>query len=516
MALTPEQAQRILDQRAMTHSPQPRAPQGPDMRGLAQQMAQGLLASFSDEMIGVMGGVRAAIDGQGFEKGFTETRDNERALQNQFREDNPGTALASNILGGLLTGGAVFGGLKAAGASTGAAAPATPALEGAIAGAGASDAPLGTQTLVDAGQGALTGAALGAVGKAGTRFFGGRALGDVAEATADDLGRTAAQRADKLGITLTLGEELGDSARKTGDSALNALAVTRGVMRGRDSANQKAINRAVLKRFGFQGDKVTGRMLSKIEDKANSLYDQFARKLGNARFRRTDEFRAAMGDAVLSLKAADMNPALKTQVQKIARIVNGNRMNPKQIKRRLGVVRDLARKARSADKQDLADGYDALQDALFQAMDPGSSADAKQALDTASKYWRDMKVIDSENALEAISGNIKPGGLSSMLGRSRFTRDAFVRNAEPDNEILELGRLARQIGEDPGSLVGQFRSSKTSERNILNQLSGVAASPALVPAALGNSTRTGQRLATQFGRGLTTSGARAGGAEVNR
>lgn len=507
MAITPEEAQRILNQRQMTHQPRQQSPDF-DVRGLAQQLAQGMLLSFSDEMIGVLAGVADAAKGQPFMEGYIAARDNERQSMANFRENNPGTALTANILGGILTGGAGFAAANAARVGGKTAALAVPAIEGAIAGVGASDAPFGSQTAIDAGQGALFGLAAGQGGRMVTRYLGGRAAGDTAVATADDLGRTAADRANNLGITLSLGEELADDSRKLGESTPNAIAIIRRIWAKRGAKNQKAINRAVLSRFGLQGDKLSSRALTKIENRANYLYDKFANQISQAKFSRTNEFRAAMGDAVTALKSADMNPTLKKELQKVARIVNSNSTSPKRVKRRLMEIRKLARAAHKNNKPDLADGYDALQDALFGALNPGESQAAKAALAKASGFWRDFKLIDNESVLESVSGNIKPSGLSNLLGRSRFARDVFTRNQEADNPIFEVGRLVRQIGENPNSLVNKFASSGTSKKSVLNQLLGLTQ----IPAALGNATQTGQRLATELGRRGTASGARAAGA----
>ncbi len=511
MAVSKERAQELLEQRAAKRDRVQQNSGDLDMRGIAQQLAQGMLLSFSDELIGVMAGLRGSLDGSGFGEQYTTARDIEREQQQAFAEENPATALGLNVLGGILTGGAGFAGLKAAGASTRAAAATTPALEGAIAATGASERP-GFESLADAPLGAAAGVAMGAAGNAITRGFGGRAAGDVIEATADDLGKTAAQRSKDLGITLTLGEELADNARKQSASLLDALPVSKRIMASRGAKNQKAINRAVLKRFGINGEKVTGRRLERIEEKANALYDDFARIVGSGQFQRTDSFREAMGEAVRALKAADDNPTLKKEMQKVARIVTSGRGTGKAIKRRLNEIRDLSRRARRANKQDLADGYDALQDALFNALDPGTGDAAREALGKAARYWRDMKTIDSSNVLESVTGNIKPAGLSNALGRNRFTRRAFTRNAEPDNEIFEIGRLMRQVGEDPDSIVGHFRSSRTSERNVLNQIIGFGVSPVTGTMAAGQVTQAGQRAATEIGRRATASGARAAGA----
>jgi hypothetical protein len=510
MTVTPEQARKALERRRMTHSPQKQPAAGVDVRGIAQQLAQGMLLSFSDEIIGAMAGVAEAAQGRSFGEGYTAARDSERDLQNEFREDSPGQALAANVLGGMLTGGAGFKAARALGASAGGAAATVPAVEGALSGAGASDAPLGPQTAIDAGQGAAFGAGAGFVGNQLVRSFGGRAAGDVMEAGADDLGRTAATRAKKLGVVLDLGEELADDARKSTATARNAAAIPRRIGARRAAKNQKAINRSILSRFGLKGDKVTGRALAQIEDKANQLYDDFANVVGNARFSRTNGFRENIAAATEALQAADMNPALKKEVQKVARLVIKGGGTPKQVKRRLMHLREMGRKARKANKPDIADGYEALQDALFGALDPGDSQQARSALEQASKFWRDFKLIDQENVLESVSGNINPGALSNALGRSKFSRQVFTRGSEADNPIFEIGRLMRQVGENPNSIVGKFRSSGTAERSILNQILGLTQAP----GQLANSTQTGQRLATELGRPAVVSGARAAGASA--
>lgn len=520
MGITAEQARAELARRRQ--AAQPSAPSSmPSLaRGLAQQAGQGVSFSFSDELSGLMNSLMAEMRGEDPIEGYRGTVLSERDMMDAFRAENPGLSLGANILGGLLTGGVGVTAMKAAGQVGARALLGAGAVEGALGGAGAAEGGL-----MERAKGAAIGGALGAGASAVTgtlgRFFGGRTGFEQGAIQADDFGRTAADRAQSLGIVLSAGEEAADASMKNTESLLNRLAATGWATRGRDQANQKAINKAVLDRFGFTGDRITGRVLGQIKDKANALYDDFANIVGRGTFSVTPGYRQAMGEAVQAWRLIDDNPTLADNVQKrmqsIAKRVAGGRANGKTIKYALNELRNLAAEARkNPAKAAAADAYDAMQTALFEALDPGSNAQARAALDTARRYWRDMKLIDNASVLEAIKGDIKPSGLSSALDRSKFTREAFTRGVEPDNPIFEVGRLVRQIGDDANSIVGKFRSSKTSEANLMNQILGIGLAPALIPAALGQTTRTGQAIATEATQRLLPAVSREAGAQPNR
>ena len=155
--------------------------------GLARQAGQGATLGFADE---IEARVRSAFGGGPYQA----VRDRVRAANDQFQQENPGTALAANIAGGLLTGGAAAGAAKGAGALGSAARVLAPRVEataglaqrvgqaakvggitGALGGAGVADEMRDIPQ--SAGVGALVGGvAGGALAGVGDAFRGGRNL----------------------------------------------------------------------------------------------------------------------------------------------------------------------------------------------------------------------------------------------------------------------------------------------------------------------------------------------------
>lgn len=116
-------------------------------KGLLRQAAQGATFGFADE---AEAGVRTITGAP-----YRETRDSIRGANAAFAEANPGTALAANVAGGILTGGAA----SAAAKGTGALARASRLLAPQVA--------AGTSLAGRIGQAAKVGGAMGAVGGAG-------------------------------------------------------------------------------------------------------------------------------------------------------------------------------------------------------------------------------------------------------------------------------------------------------------------------------------------------------------
>jgi len=141
------------------------------IRGLLQNIGQGVSLGFSDEITAALTAVPAALStGTSVSEAFTSILDAERLGQEQFAEEQPKTAFAAQLTGGLLTGGVgaskiagakIFQGGKTALRRTGkklSAQAASAAPVGAVFGAGTSEGGLQERA-----KGAVKGAAIGAV-----------------------------------------------------------------------------------------------------------------------------------------------------------------------------------------------------------------------------------------------------------------------------------------------------------------------------------------------------------------
>lgn len=162
-------------------SPDPEALQDDEdsqfsIRNLSRQAAQGLTLGFSDEATAASTAILATIfDGADFMEVFRDVRNLERTGIDAFQAKNPKTAIALELSGGLLTGGA--GLAKSAGATTAKQAgkallstgtkqaAKTGTVIGGIAGAGFADKSdfFSTETAINTAIGAGTGAVLGPI-----------------------------------------------------------------------------------------------------------------------------------------------------------------------------------------------------------------------------------------------------------------------------------------------------------------------------------------------------------------
>lgn len=144
----------------------------------AREGIQGMTLGFSDEIGAGMAALAASMTSDAkFTDAYNDIVKHVRNEQNAFREENPKTAMAAQLVGGLATGGAGFAkfGAKQAATNIGRVLPnvAVGAVEGGIAGAGFED----ENKLEGAAKGAVTGAIVGgAIGEAANHFQKNSAL----------------------------------------------------------------------------------------------------------------------------------------------------------------------------------------------------------------------------------------------------------------------------------------------------------------------------------------------------
>ena len=134
----------------------------PEYKDYSSLMASGQLAGGSDELKGIIGGVGSALSGNGFEAGYTKSRDTVRAIRDRAYEKHPYISGATEMLGALGTPGGVAsdvmrGGTLAERIAAGAKAGGR---QGIAAGYGYGEGA--EDSLKGAGIGALSGAAIGA------------------------------------------------------------------------------------------------------------------------------------------------------------------------------------------------------------------------------------------------------------------------------------------------------------------------------------------------------------------
>jgi hypothetical protein len=177
---------------------------------IADSALKGLGLGFGDEVAGALGAIPAAIStGNSIGDSYRGIRDIAREREAGYARENPGTAIAAEIGGGLLTGGA--GGARALAGTAGrqmlARAGAVGAGYGGASGLGLSEADTAGGLAVDTGIGAVIGGTAGAAFPAvGNRLAKTRA----AQAIKSSSPYQAAVRVlDKAKVALTSGQREG-------------------------------------------------------------------------------------------------------------------------------------------------------------------------------------------------------------------------------------------------------------------------------------------------------------------
>lgn len=208
----------------------------PTDRGFGAAVAQGGTFGFADELRGALGAGLDVLGGLAspsqFGERYRDIRDQERAAYARYEEENPGSAMAGELLGGFGTG--LVGGARAAGTQVGRKLAANIAAR-----------PVGQRAAIAAGAGAAGGAAGGALTGAGE-----------AETLADVPGQAASSAAvgGLLGAAAgPLGEGLVTLGQKGLGAARRALA---------PSDEQRAAGqiRKALERQGQTPQEAAGRM----------------------------------------------------------------------------------------------------------------------------------------------------------------------------------------------------------------------------------------------------------------
>lgn len=215
------------------------------LTGIAQKAAQGITANWGEELAATAGAVGAQLPWIGSGKSREEILREIRGDEKRFAEQNPKTALGSEIAG------AVAGGVNAGNAAARAApwlfARAPGVLRTAL-GVGAASAPGGAidaagrmegdhtagEYATEMGQGAAISGGLGAV-----TGGAGRAIGNVVGPWISPLAR----RLHELGVRLTPGEMLGGYAKRIEDSAAS-IPFAGAMVRNRQAEGIESFNRA--------------------------------------------------------------------------------------------------------------------------------------------------------------------------------------------------------------------------------------------------------------------------------
>jgi len=218
---------------------------------IADALGQGAMFGFSDEIAGGLGAsvnsvanLFGAGSGESFGKAYEGIRDAARYNLKNYQKNNPKTALAAELAGGLLTGGAgaaragVFKGGSTVGKMAG-----VGAVEGGLFGAGSSKAEdvggLLSDTAKGAALGGVTGGLIPAIGKVGKKIFSRtptpnpiNQIDDLVRLSSDDIAdvasqtrRTSSSYADDVALLKSEGIDM-TTGQLTGSTGVKAFETT--------------------------------------------------------------------------------------------------------------------------------------------------------------------------------------------------------------------------------------------------------------------------------------------------
>jgi len=408
-------------------------------RTVLEQGMQGATFGFGDEVSDRIGaGIAALATGEGYEDLLGEARQMRQGRSTRQIKQDPWTAIASNIAGSLLTGGA---GATTRGGTALAKSLATGGLpvriaKGATAAAasgglyGAGQAQEG-ERLEGAQEGAIGGALIGgALPAVGTAVRG--AILPKIEGAAQAL----AQRAKQFNIPLSMDQVAPSKFRKTVKkvsqqipfSGVDAFedtqtkAFTKAVARtiGQETDN---LSPAVMKNFKRDAEKKFGDVLIGVDIKSTA--DDVV-KLNNI----YKEAESSLGSDLLSIVKKNIDSTIKD--------IDATDLKGVKLTSMRSSLLNKTQKAQGEAKQFIGDIVDVVED-IAERNAPASKV---SKLREARREWRNYKTI--EPLLEkSTDGTINPVLLSNRVAASKY-----IKASEADigsDDLVDLGRIGKEL-----------------------------------------------------------------------
>lgn len=482
-------------------------------------LAQGVSFGFADEIAGGVGAAGNSVydffsggDSGSFSDNYDRIRDKWRSDNEAFSKRNPKTALAAEIAGGLLTGGAGaarVGALR--GAQTIGRLAGLGAVQGTIAGAGHSKAEDLKGVTKDAAIGGLLGGGLGAATPAIGRAVGGvvrgvgrgvnRALGG----GLNNVEQQAVQTLDDFGIPLTAGQRAGTRPLQQTETTLADIPFVGGPLNSVLSNQRQVYQSRLLRLAGFTDDDAVQGLVS--PEAIQRAYDRFSHRyaeaLGDTSVEVNERFVNTLinaGDRYASRIGAKGVPTFRRTINDIFdRATEGRNMRLSGEDYQ-AIRRDLGTLERSAgDNHGLRNAYRDIKRELDQAFLNAAGttrAAIKRNLDNEYAHLIQIDDLVRKGSGDTANGNIPIGMLARKAAKSPGSQ-----------EWRNLTSAAKAI------LPDKVPNSGTAARGITGGLllTGGATSPAaMIPLAV--ASRVGasalsnplavQRGAQALGRGV--------------
>lgn len=443
-------------------------------RTALDQSLQGATFGFADEVtdrIGALGATSYSKIGKlfgadvpdiNYSDALNEARDSSKQRMDAEFEQNPATAIASNIAGALLTGGALTApkALSGAKAATG--------IRGAInavpeAGTAFTNSLRTGGTLARVGKGAAAGAASGGLFGAGSAEEGNRLEGAGTGAVLGGVlgGAIPAIGGAVSGVKNSILPHVDDQVRELADKAVNTYGIPlkrsqigdsraakvfastaeKVPLSGAASFDKKvykSFNRAVLKTIGEEGDKVTPEIINSAYKNIGKRFDDVLKgqtiKVSDDVFNRLANIES---DARSSI-TGDNARIVQTQISKLlADVAEDGTIAGEKI----GSFRSQLTKTLQRVRNDATPFLKDLQDLVVDASVDGSPQ-KRELLNTARLQYKNLKTIEPL-AAKAIRGNIQP---SLLLSRVATKFGDFSRGG--GGELGDLARIGQTFLKD--------------------------------------------------------------------
>ena len=257
---------------------QEQAPQESSLRGGARALAQGAAFGFQDEAAGLMGAAASMVDPRvqaGPAEVYRDIQQSEQAAQNQFAEQNPGTNLALQVVGGIANPASrLVAGMDPTKAG---------AIAGAVTGAGNAQGTGVADTALGAGVGAGMGVAFGmaaqGIGQAWNKLAPG--VKGRMVALAKSTGMSPQQLSERLRAFGPAGTiaDLSDNTRDAAGTLASKLGLAKQRIQAYERRAEQAFGRLmqpVIKSMGSraQGVQTEAQLRAALEQQASPLYQQ--------------------------------------------------------------------------------------------------------------------------------------------------------------------------------------------------------------------------------------------------
>lgn len=297
----------------------------------------------------------------------------------------------------------------------------------------------------------------------------GQGVGRVAQPTRpaelSQTQRLANEAADRLGVKLSAGEASGNRALKWAESASADMPIASGMATRRVTANQKAMNKAVLRQLGQSGDEITEGVLAKARTEIGGEYDRI---LAPAKITLDNSFRSEVkaigGSKVMHQLSKDMHgDSVQALLNQFQNMPQGKiRVTGQWFQENKSALDSAVRTAYNTGQTGKARALEQFEKALDRAAMRSLPDADKAAYKAAQKQWATLRGLEAGKVVE--NGNVMPGRLNSYL-ETRY-KGAY-KEGKLKGDVVDVARLANTLRPPP--------NSGSTPRAIYSGLAGGAA-----------------------------------------